>query len=465
MRLDELKRVFAEERGRFLDEWKALLAFPSIGADPANDGDCLACADWLANHLRGMGFTSELLPTPSKPVVFGERKGRPDRPVVLFYGHYDVQPVDPLDLWDSPPFTPTLRGDRLYARGAEDNKGQLLYGLKAMETLAAGDMLDCTVKVILEGEEESGSHGLAASLDGWRDLLRADVLMVTDANTVSSGAPTLTMGLRGILLLSAVLRGPAHDLHSGVHGGLAPNPAQEMARLVASLHDGAGGIAVPGFCDGVTPPSAEERALANEPPFDVHGYEEETGVPPVAGESRYTPAERVGFRPSIDINGIHSGYGGAGSKTIVPAEASVKITARLAAGQDPERCLDTLAAHLEAHAPTGLTLDITDRAGGGPALRADPDTPLIRTVARIMAGLGDKPPVYHWEGASIPIVAGLALAAGAEPLIAGFGTEQDNAHAPNESFSLGQFETGYCYVASVLAALAESGSGARCTAP
>jgi acetylornithine deacetylase/succinyl-diaminopimelate desuccinylase-like protein len=448
-----LDRWFISQRERYFDEWKELLGFPSISADPAHEADCGACARWLMRHLSDMGLPSEVLPTAGRPAVFAQRPGDEGAPTVLFYGHYDVQPVDPLSDWISPPFEPALRDGRIYARGASDNKGQLFYSLKAIETLIRNGQLRLPVKVLIEGEEETGSRGLSDRLESWRDRLKADVLLVTDTGTVASGAPTLVMGLRGIIHVSLALSGPRHDLHSGIHGGLAPNPATEMARLIATLHRPDGAIAVPAFYDGVVEPTPRERELLSSEPFDAEAYRTLTGVPPVSGDPRFTPPERVGFRPSLDVNGIHSGYAGSGIKTIIPAEAAAKLTARLVAGQDPCRCLDALVAHLERNSPAGLNLRITEKGVGGPALRLNPDSPLVTQAKAVLDQITGQKTVFLWEGASIPIVASLARMAQAEPLLAGFGHERDSVHAPNESFSLEQFRRGYLYVALMLAAL------------
>lgn len=449
----DFSKLFDENRARYVEEWSELIAFPSISADPDHHEDCLACAEWLVEHLQGIGFDSRLLDTATKPVVFAERTGTEGRPAVIFYGHYDVQPVDPLDQWTSPPFELTPRDGRLYARGAEDNKGQLFYALKAIETLVRNDSLELTVKVILEGEEECAGSSLSESLPGWRDMLRADVLMVTDTGTVRSGAPTIIMGLRGIVHLTAKLTGASRDLHSGVHGGVAPNPANAMARLVASLHNPDGSIAVDGFYESLLPPSERERELAAVPPFDADLYRTQTGVEPCAGEKGFSPAERIGFRPSLDANGIVAGYGGAGSKTIIPAAAIAKLTARIVPDQDPHACLDAIMAHLHKHAPDGLRLEITEQGVGGAGLRLDPQSPIVARATEVLDRLTDLKTAFLWEGASIPVIPELVEATGAEPLLVGFGREEDRVHAVDESFSIEQFRLGYLYVAGLLTSL------------
>ncbi len=455
MTKSELDACFAANRDRFIDEWRRFLEFPSVGIDPAHDADCRDCAEWLVSHLRTMGFTTRLIPTRSHPAVFAERAGAPRAPTVLFYGHYDVQPADPLDLWTSPPFLPTLRNGRLYARGAQDNKGQVFAALKAVETLIRRHSLPCGLKILIEGDEESGQLPLLEVLESEKAALRADVVMAADTGTVASGAPTLTMGLRGIVTLTAVLRGPSHDLHSGMHGGCAPNPAHGLARLIASLHDVSGRVAVPGFYDGVKPPTADERRMAGESPVDAVRYEQVTGVAPLAGEQDYTPAERTAFRPAIDINGMHSGYGGAGSKTIIPSEAVAKISARLVPGQDPERITDLIVAHLRRQTPPGLTLTIVERGSGSPALRANLNSPAFTLARRVLDELTDKPAAFHWEGASVPILSSLPAIVGGDMLLVGFGSDADSIHAPNESYSLEQFRLGFLYTGLFLSRLAK----------
>ncbi len=441
----QLEAVFDAELERYLREWKEFLSFPSISIAPEHAADCRRCAEWLENHVARMGFTARLEPTSSHPVLIAERTGPPGAPVVLFYGHYDVQPVDPIELWDTAPFAPSLRHGRLYARGAQDNKGQCFAALKAIEALLRSGHLNCTVKLVVEGDEEAGRLPLLELLKTRREALQADLVMAADTGTVASGAPTITMGLRGIVHLTATLTGPDHDLHSGVHGGRAPNPAAGMARLVASLHDSTGRVAVRGFYDGVREPTAEERLLANQTPLDLEWYRKATGTEPVAGEQEYTPIERTGFRPALEVNGIHSGYGGPGSKTIIPSRAVVKLSARLVAGQQPERILRCIAEHLEAHTPRGMKLAVTEQAIGGPAVRVDPGSPHIRQARAVLDQLSDKPAAFLWEGASVPILSHLPSIAGAPALLVGFGSEADRIHAPNESYSLEQFRSGFLF--------------------
>jgi acetylornithine deacetylase/succinyl-diaminopimelate desuccinylase-like protein len=445
-------KEFDANRERFFENWKTAVRFPSVGADPAHAEDCRACAGWFSARLREAGFDTELLETGAPPVVFGVRRGKPGTPVILLYGHYDVQPADPLEAWTSPPFDPVFRDGRLYGRGAQDNKGQLVYVLAALETLnrlAGADL--CTIKVLLEGQEESGSDGLSHALPGWAERLKADVLMVTDTFMAESGAPSIVMGLRGIVHLTVTVEGPLRDLHSGCHGGLAPNPADALCRLIAGLHRKDGRLAVKGFDAGCRPATAREKELLAREPFDSARYEAQTGVPPAGGETAIAPYERLGFRPTIEVNGIHGGYGGAGSKTIIPARAFAKLSARLTAGQDPAKALAAIEAHLKKHAPAGLRVTVSEATVGGPALCLDADAPLAARAAGVLREVCGREAAYHWEGASIPVLTLLArVAGGAQPLLIGFGREEDQVHAPNESFAQERFRLGYLFMTRFL---------------
>lgn len=445
MNQEILENYFEKHRERFIGEWVDFLSFPSISALPQHREDCLACANWLVRHLEHMGFAARLLPSSSNPVIFAIRPGRPDRPTVMYYGHYDVQPADPLDAWTTPPFAPAIRNGRVYARGAQDNKGQIFYVLKALEALLKNTRLDHTVKLIFEGDEESGSRGTREALSCEIDAIKADYLVSCDALAVAPNVPTITMGLRGMASLSVTLHGPNHDMHSGSHGGRVPNPAAGLARLLTSLHNPDGMIVVEGFYDGVSEPTASERAAINACPFDAVAFRAQNGVDPVGGETRFTPLERVGFRPTIEINGIHGGYGGPGCQTIIPASATAKLTLRLVEGQVPDRCLELVCRHLERNVPPGLRLEITEQHVGGPALRVKLGGTLVTRAQAVLEELFKRPAIMIWEGASVPIMAHLPGMAGAEALLVGFGTDEDFIHAPNESFSLDQFYAGYLF--------------------
>ena len=451
MQLDELSSWFARHHEETLEQWKRYLSFPSISADPAYLADCERCAGWYADRLRELGFTAELRPTATKPVVFATyRCDEADAPTVLFYGHYDVQPVDPLDAWETPPFEPTLRDGRLYARGAQDNKGQSFYFLRALACLVEHKALRYHITVVLEGEEETASDAFSNALPAWKEELRADILMVCDTSSLSLEYPTITMGLRGNIFVGIRLEGPAYDLHSGSFGGLVRNPATEMARLLASLHDHNGRIAIAGYHDDLADPTEQDKALADAAPCDWTALSHQVGVALDGGEKGISPAQRVGFRPTIEINGMQSGYNGKGGKTIIPAFATAKITSRMANGQDPHKALEKLIAHLKAHTPASMRLVIEASSVGGAALTLSADAPWIQHARHVLKPLAKKDVAFAWEGGSIPIVSTLAKLSGATPVLVGFGLEEDRIHAPNESFGLEQLRLGFLYVASFL---------------
>ncbi|MCB0320669.1 MAG: M20/M25/M40 family metallo-hydrolase [Bdellovibrionales bacterium] len=451
-----LQKIFDSEIETYLQDWKTFLEFRSVSTDPEFSGDCLACANWLRSHLEEIGFATQLLETGTKPIVYGHYDAGENAPRLLFYGHYDVQPADPLDEWLSPPFTPELRDGRMYARGAQDNKGQVMYFLKAVEALIRHAKLPVSLSVLIEGEEECGSGGIGDSLEKWKDLLQSGVLMVCDTGSHASEVCGITMGLRGIAGLTVTLSGPRTDLHSGVHGGVAPNPAAEMAKLLASLYDSSGRIAVEGYYDDVAEPNPQDIEIANAFEVPDEFYRAMSGVNPVGGEKGYTFAERRGFRPTIEINGVHSGYGGAGMKTIIPRDAIAKITTRIVPDQTGSRCLELIERHLLEHAPDGLILTVEEKDVGGSPLRTSSTSAVVQKARTVLDVLPVGQVALIWEGASIPIVARLAQVSGAEPLLVGFGLEEDNIHAPNESFSLEQFRKGFLYVASFLSSFDSS---------
>ncbi len=457
MTRQELETIYEAEQDRHVSVWRELVRFPSVSADPARRDDCVACANWLVGRLTAIGFEARLIETSGLPVVHAERPGPPGAPVALYYGHYDVQPVDPADLWRTPPFEPVLKDGRLYGRGAQDNKGQMAYALAALDVLVRHDALTCGVRLVLEGEEESSGPGLKELLERCPELFQADFLLVTDTGMDPSGRPAITAGLRGVVQLEARLRCANKDLHSGIHGGVAPNAAHAAARLAASLHRADGRVAVKGFYDDALEPSPQERTEAGRALFDADAYRVLTGIGPTPGEKRYTLAERVGFRPSLDINGLAAGHAGPGFKTVIPCEAALKISARTVAGQDPDRVLDRLAGHLNEHLPPEASLEIVGRKSAGAALRVPLDAPALRAARAALDNLGAGPAVFRWEGASVPIVADLARVSGAVPVLVGFGMEEDNIHAPNESFPLARFRQGFLFVARLLGGGVASG--------
>ncbi len=446
--MQTLLEYYSAHQDRFIAEWKEFLSFKSISADPAYHEQCNLCANWVRDHLATLGFSAEVWQTSSRPVVFAERVGNSKKPTILFYGHYDVQPVDPLDLWQTGPFEPEIRDGRMYARGAEDNKGQVFSYFKALEALIAVGADLPTIKIIIEGEEECGSEALHAELPTWGQRLKADVLMVADTGMVAAGVPTITMGLRGIAHCEVRAYGPSMDIHSGVYGGMVLNPLQALSKLLASLHREDGSVAVPDFYEGVSTPSDKERAFANSAPVNLEEMTAFLGVPLAGGERGFTALERRGLRPTLEINGVGGGYQGAGGKTVIPSYAFAKLSMRLVAGQDPHRVLAAVVSYLKKDPPAGITIEVVDDGVGGPALQLPAESSVLDVAQQASRNGFGRDPVYIWEGASIPIIPLLSQAAGATPLLVGFGMPEDNIHSPNESYSLRQFEEGFRYVTS-----------------
>ena len=450
-----------EQRETILKEYFELLRFPTIGAEPMRLKDCVDCAMWLKKWLAPQGFAVELMQAPkmlgTPPILLAERKGTEGAPTVLFYGHYDVQPPDPLEAWETPPFEPTLKDDqRVYCRGAQDDKGQFFSFLCGMRNfLARAPQAVPTIKIVLEGQEESGSTALAALAPTIKDRLRADVLLVCDTSAAADLRPAIVAGLRGVSHFTVRLEAANYDLHSGEHGGIAPNPAQGMAELIASLHNPDGSIAVRGFCDHVVPPTDEERAAAESAAVSPEEYEKTTGVAPVGGEAGLTLTERNSFRPTIEVNGIHTGYGGPGSKTVIPAGALAKISMRLVPDQNPGEAMAAVERHLKQHTPRGMKLFIEDLTGEAAGFRLPLASPVFRLAASVVEEIDPRGAVYQWDGASIPVVSTLKTCSGAAPLLVGFGQPEDRIHSPNESYGLNQFARAMAWAEKILAALTD----------
>jgi acetylornithine deacetylase/succinyl-diaminopimelate desuccinylase-like protein len=450
---ETLIRTYEEKKEHFIARWREFLKIESISTIPEYQGACEQCAAWVGEELKKLGFLVTIVPTATKPIVLAERVGNTGAPTVLYYGHYDVQPVDPVDAWVTPPFEPTLRDGRMYARGAQDNKGQTSFFIAALETLISLNQLTATVKMIIEGEEECGSEAVYAQLGSITPALKADVVLVADSEMDRPGRPAVTMGFRGIAHINVIITGPSHDLHSGMHGGVAPNPAHAAARLVASLHDAEGRIAVAGVYDGVAEPDSRTLELLASRAFSEQEYKDEVGILPSGGEKAYPPLVREALRPTIEVNGIHSGYGGAGGKTIIPSRAEVKLSARMVHGQDPEFVLSQLRKHIIAHIPPEFKVTFEHDAVGGPALSMSSSSPYAALAQQVISeGFGVEP-VYSWSGGSIPVLARIIAASGGEPLLVGFGLGQDRIHSPNESFSLQQFFEGYLFYGLLLSRL------------
>ena len=448
-----------EQRETILKEYFELLRFPTIGAEPMRLKDCVDCAMWLKKWLAPQGFAVELMQAPkmlgTPPILLAERKGTEGAPTVLFYGHYDVQPPDPLEAWETPPFEPTLKDDqRVYCRGAQDDKGQFFSFLCGMRNfLARAPQAVPTIKIVLEGQEESGSTALAALAPTIKDRLRADVLLVCDTSAAADLRPAIVAGLRGVSHFTVRLEAANYDLHSGEHGGIAPNPAQGMAELIASLHNPDGSIAVRGFCDHVVPPTDEERAAAESAAVSPEEYEKTTGVAPVGGEAGLTLTERNSFRPTIEVNGIHTGYGGPGSKTVIPCEAIAKLSTRLVPGQNPARTFEAVKAHLAEKCPKGMEVSFPEDSGLSAAMRLPLASPLFRLAESVLSEMDPRGAVFMWDGASIPVVSALREATCAAPLLVGWGQPKDRIHSPNESFSQRQFAAAKEWATRILSAI------------
>ena len=424
-------------RARVVDELKRFVAFPSVAGDPAHAGDVRRCAEWLAAHLGAVGLEARVRETSGAPLVIGRWSGAPGRPTVLVYGHYDVQPADDSDEWTSPPFAPAIRGDELFGRGACDDKGQLWAHVKAVEALLrTTGRLPVNVVCVFEGEEEAGSAGLLDALRRAPGEFTADVALVSDTPMRAPGRPGITYGLRGALSLELEVRGPSHDLHSGVYGGAVHNPLQALCEIVARLHGPDGRIAVPGLYDGVRPPLRGERAyLARTGPSDRELLANAGDPPGGWGERGWTAYERCTVRPSLSVNGITGGHGGEGGMAVIPAHAVAKLSLRLVAGQDPDRVDRLFREHVARIAPRTVQVEIRTRFGAQPA-RMDTRHPAMRAAARALRQAFGAPAVFLRSGGTIPVVNALGQALGAPVVLMGLARPRDGMHAPDERMHL-----------------------------
>lgn len=442
-----------------LGEYFELLRFASVGADPARLKDSVDCAMWLKKFLCKLGFECELSTIDVRdgkaapPVLFAERKGNEGAPCVLFYGHYDVQPADPESEWKTPPFEPTMIGQRIYCRGAQDDKGQFFAFLCGLRDYLGASKSSLTIKVLLEGQEESGSGALMELAHNMRRRLAADVMLVSDTAAAPGLRPAIVAGLRGVSHFTVRLTGPNRDLHSGEYGGVAPNPAQAIARLISSLHNPDGSVAVSGFRDGIEPPSESERRAAEASAMSEQDCYNDIGCPSAGGQQGKTIAQRLSFEPTIEVNGIHSGYGGSGSKTVIPAEAIAKISMRLVPGQNVNVVASAVKRHLEDRCPNGVKLSIEDYNPGASGFRLPLSSPIFRLASSVLEEMDSRGPVFRWEGASIPVVSVLREASGAAPLIVGWGQPEDRIHSPNESYGVDQFAKAREWARRILASL------------
>jgi len=427
---------------RFEDELCELLRIPSVSADSKFKTDVRRAGEWVAAQFRGLGFKTEICETPGHPIVCAESLGAPGAPTVLVYGHYDVQPPDPLNEWKSPPFEPTRRDGNLYARGATDDKGQMFTHIKSAEAwIKTAGKLPVNVKYLIEGEEEVGSEHLEHFIDENKERLKCDVVVISDTSQFAAGVPAITYGLRGIAYFELRLTGPKQDLHSGTFGGAVINPAIALAKMLAALIDAHGRIQVPGFYDDVTPLTDDERRQFAALPFDEAAFKKQLGLDSLSGEQGYTTLERKSARPTFDINGLTSGYQGEGAKTVLPARASAKFSFRLVPKQDPKRIQASLEAFLQQLCPSGIRMELVSHHGA-PGVVVPLESPYVAAAARAIEHGFGRAPVYIREGGSIPVVSTFRNQLGVDTLLLGWGLDDDNTHSPNEKFCLADFHRG-----------------------
>jgi acetylornithine deacetylase/succinyl-diaminopimelate desuccinylase-like protein len=431
-----------QNKERHLAELKEFVAIPSISTLSENKPDIQRAADWVANQMRNMGMKNvAIMPTAGHPVAYGEWLEAGDRPTVLIYGHYDVQPVDPVDEWQSPPFQPTIRGDNMYARGASDMKGNDHAFLKALQAWMKNGGLPVNVKVIVEGEEEIGSPHLGAFMDQHKGKLKCDIALNADSGILSPDTPSIVYGLRGLAYFELWVQGPAHDLHSGIFGGSVHNPAQALAELVAGMHDKKGRITLPGFYDLVRNLSKKERKELARVPHSDKEWQAMTGAPKLHGEKGFSTLERVGVRPTLEVNGMISGFTGEGAKTVLPAKAMAKISMRLVPRQDADAVEKQLKNYMKKHAPKTIKWQVK-KLTSGPAVLVDRDTVGVRAAVQALQDTFGKVPVFKYEGGSVPVVSMVQEKLHVDSVLLGFGLPDDNLHAPNEKLHLPNYYRG-----------------------
>ena len=441
--IDKVVDFINVQRDRYVEELKQYLAIPSVSALPQHQADVRRCAEWTAEQMRTIGLQNvTLMETPGNPIVYGDWLGAPDAPTMLFYGHYDVQPVDPVDLWESPPFDATVRDGELYARGAADDKGQVFMHFKAVEAyMKQAGHLPLNMKLFIEGEEEVGSAHLDDFVRTNKQLLAADVVVISDTAMIGKGVPSICYGLRGLVYYQIDLRGTKSDLHSGVFGGAVANPAFVLCQVLAQMKDRGGRVKIPGFYDDVRELKDAEREEWKKLPFNEKHYRRDLGAPKLTGESGYSVYERVWGRPTFEVNGLLSGFTGEGPKTVIPAVAMAKVSMRLVPDQTPETIGRLFEAYVKKVTPKTVEWTLTRMHGGMPWM-ADFDNPFLRAAGRaIEKGFG-KAPVFNREGGSIPVVATFQQELGVPSVLFGVGLPDENAHAPNEKLDLANFHGG-----------------------
>ncbi len=440
--MQEIKEYISANKERFLNELFELLRFPSVSADPKYKSDVLNAAAYVADKLRDAGAMQvEVCQTAGYPVVYAEKIIDPAKPTVLMYGHYDVQPPDPLALWETPPFEPTIRDGKIYARGACDDKGQFYMHIKAFELMMQTETLPCNIKFMIEGEEEVGSDNLGIFVQQNKEKLKADVVLISDTSMISMENPSLETGLRGLSYLEVEVTGPNRDLHSGVYGGAVANPITILAKMIASLHDENNHITIPGFYDSVIALSADEKQALNKAPFDPQEYKKDLAVDELWGEKGYSTLERTGTRPTLELNGIWGGYIGEGAKTVLPSKASAKISMRLVPNQTSAQITALFTKHFESIAPKAVKVKVTPHHGGEPVVTPTSSTAFRAAEKAIEEAFGKKP-IPTRGGGSIPIVALFEQELGIKTVLMGFGLDSDALHSPNEKYDIFNYYKG-----------------------
>lgn len=442
MKREDILASIESNKEAFLNQLFELIRIPSVSADPAFKDDVRSASEFVRQSLIDAGADlSEVHETAGHPIVYGEKMVDPSKPTVLVYGHYDVQPADPYDLWDSPPFEPVVKDDMIYARGACDDKGQMFMHIKALEVMNSLGDLPCNVKFIIEGEEEVGSDNLEAFIRENAEKLATDVVLISDTSIISNEVPSITVGLRGLSYVEVEVTGPNRDLHSGVYGGAVDNPINVLCEMIASLRDENNHITIPGFYDKVEELTAEQRAAMNEAPFDLEAYRRDLDIGQEVGEAGYTTLERTGIRPTLDVNGIWGGYTGEGAKTVLPSKAYAKISMRLVPNQDSDEITRLFTTHFESLAPASVKVKVTPHHGGQPAVTPT-DSLAFQAASKAMEDTWGRKPIPTRDGGSIPIVSLFSDALGVDTVLMGFGLDSDAIHSPNEHYGLFNFYRG-----------------------
>ncbi len=437
-----VKEYIQSNQERFLNELFDLLRIPSVSADSKHKNDVRKAAEYVKAKLVEAGADkTELVETKGHPIVFGEKTINASLPTVLVYGHYDVQPADPLNLWTSPAFEPVIKDGKIYARGACDDKGQMYMHIKAFEIMMKQNTLPCNVKFMIEGEEEVGSDNLPVFVKDYKDKLKADIILISDTSILSLDHPSITVGLRGLSYMEVEVTGPNRDLHSGVYGGAVANPINVLSQMIASLHDGYGKVTIPGFYDKVAELTKEQREAINKAPFSLSEYKKDLDIHDIKGENGYTTIERTGIRPTLDVNGIWGGYTGEGAKTVLPSKASAKISMRLVPNQVSHEITELFTKHFQSIAPASVKVKVTAHHGGEPAVTST-TSKAYKSAEKAFEEVWGKTPIPTRDGGSIPIVSLFKKELGLDTVLMGFGLDSDAIHSPNEHFGIKNFTLG-----------------------